>query len=47
MPFIWDDNQYLLVDDEDEYDRSRYVIARKLFVSLAKEDAELAVSIQL
>lgn len=44
MPFIWDDNQYFLVDDEDEYDRSRFVIARKLFITPNKEDSESMVN---
>lgn len=42
MPFIWDDNKYQLVDDEDEYDKNRFVISRKLFISL--KDDETAVS---
>lgn len=46
MPFIWDDNQYLLVDDEEKYDTNRYVIARKLFVTLTKEDVGLTVSVR-
>lgn len=43
MPFIWDDNQYFLKDDEDTWDKSRFVIARKLFVTPNKEDAESMV----
>lgn len=38
MPLIWDDNQYQLIDDDDEYDKNRFVIARKLFVTLNKKD---------
>lgn len=38
MPLIWDDNQYKLIDEEDEYDKNRFVIARKLFVTLNKKD---------
>lgn len=38
MPFLWDDNQYKLVDEDDEYDKGRFVIARKLFVTLNKKD---------
>lgn len=45
MPFIWDDNQYHFVDDEDEYEKNRFVIVRKLFVMLNKDEAELPVSI--
>lgn len=33
MPFIWDDGKYLLVDELEQYDKSRFVIARKLFVT--------------
>lgn len=40
MPLIWDDNQYMLVDENDEYDKNRFVIARKLFVTLNKKDNE-------
>lgn len=40
MPFIWDDNQYMLVDEADEYDRNRFVIARKLFITLNKKDED-------
>lgn len=45
MPFIWDDNQYMLLDEEDQYDKSRFVIARKLFITRNREDAESMVSI--
>lgn len=40
MPFIWDDNQYMLVDEADEYDKNRFVITRKLFVTLNKKDED-------
>lgn len=33
MPFIWDDNKWLMLDEEDEYDKTRFVIVRKLFVT--------------
>lgn len=42
MPFIWDDDKYQLVDNDDEYDKNRFVVARKLFISL--KDDETAVS---
>lgn len=45
MPFIWDDNLYHFVDDEDEYDKSRFVIVRKLFVTLNKDEEDIPVSI--
>lgn len=38
MPFLWDDNQYMLVDEADEYDKNRFVVARKLYVTLNKKD---------
>ncbi|XP_031623779.1 uncharacterized protein LOC116341063 [Contarinia nasturtii] len=40
MPFIWDDNEYQFIDDEDEYDKHRFVIVRKLFISLKNEDSQ-------
>lgn len=43
MPFIWDDFEWLLVDDEDVYDKSRFVVARKLRV---KPNQHAVVSIQ-
>lgn len=33
MPFIWDDLDYMMIDETEKYDRSRFVIARKLFVT--------------
>lgn len=38
MPLIWDDNQYMLIDEDDEYDKNRFVIARKLFITFNKKD---------
>ncbi|XP_055297566.1 uncharacterized protein LOC129566055 [Sitodiplosis mosellana] len=32
MPFIWDDSEWMLIDNEDSYDKSRFVVARKLCV---------------
>lgn len=32
MPFIWDDFEWLLVDDEETYDKNRFVVTRKLSV---------------
>lgn len=40
MPLIWNDNQYMLVDADDDYDKERFVVARKLFVTLNKKDGE-------
>lgn len=33
MPFIWDDEKHLLVGEQEEYDKKRFVITRKLFVT--------------
>lgn len=33
MSFIWDDEQYMLIDEEEEYDKRRFFITRKLFVT--------------
>lgn len=44
MPFIWDDNKYYFLDEEDSYSKDLFVIARKLFVTPAKDDPELLVS---
>lgn len=48
MPFIWDDYRWDFVDDEDEYDKKRFVVARKLFITASKDqlnDDESEVSI--
>lgn len=34
MPFIWDDNEWMLIDDDSIYDRSRFVVVHKLHVKL-------------
>lgn len=47
MPFIWDDNKYLLVDDEDDYDRNRCVVARKLFITPNEENVKKSVSVRI
>lgn len=36
MPFIWNDINWKLVDDDDSYDESQFVVARKLQVMLNK-----------
>lgn len=46
MPLIWDDNQYQLVDEDDEYDKTRFVVARKLFVKLNKRDDDESQVVQ-
>lgn len=44
MPLIWNDDQYTYIDDEDDFDRSQYVIARKIFIRF-KEDAKVTFKI--
>ena len=39
MPFIWDDFEWILVDDDDPYDKSRFVVARKLLVKPVQPNA--------
>lgn len=34
MPFIWDDEEYLMVGQRKQYDKKRFFIVRKLFVTL-------------
>ncbi|XP_055306494.1 uncharacterized protein LOC129570795 [Sitodiplosis mosellana] len=34
MPFIWDDIVWKLIDEEDSYDKSRFVVVRKLHIKL-------------
>lgn len=45
MPFIWDDNRYFLVDDEEKYDKKRFVIARKLFVKPKDDKSMVSITI--
>lgn len=33
MPFIWDDQKYLMVSEQEDYNKNRFVIVRKLFVT--------------
>lgn len=44
MPLIWNDDQYTYIDDQDDFDRSQYVIARKIFIRF-KEDAKVTFKI--
>lgn len=46
MPFIWDDIEWLLVDDEDKYDKSRFVVVRKLHLRLMTSVWQVMVSIK-
>lgn len=33
MPFIWNDDKHLFLHDDEPYDRSEYVVVRKLYVN--------------
>lgn len=44
MPFIWDDNEWMLIDDDDSYDRNRFVVVHKLHVKLANGPWQIFVS---
>lgn len=33
MPFIWNDSEWMLVDDDDPYDKNSFVVVRKLRVN--------------
>lgn len=47
MPFIWDDVKWMLVDEDAPYDKSRFVIVRKLHIKLNKSPWQNTVSIKL
>lgn len=34
MPFICDDIEWKYVDEEDQYDKNRYIVVRKLQITL-------------
>lgn len=44
MPFIWDDIVWKLIDDEDLYDKSRFVVVRKLHIKQNTEPWQMIVS---
>lgn len=46
MPFIWDDLEWMLIDDEDKYDKSRFVVVRTLHVKLSTSLWQVMVSFQ-
>lgn len=41
MPFIWNNIDYLLVDEQQEYDKNCFVVVRKLFVTLKTSSNEV------
>lgn len=45
MPFIWDDNEWLLIDDDDSYDKNRFVVVHKLHVKLNESPWQILVRI--
>lgn len=46
MPFIWDDNEWMLIDDDDSYDQSRFVVVHKLHVKLNNSPWQIMVCIR-
>lgn len=34
MPFIYNDDWFEMVDEEEEYDKIRFAVVRKLFIKL-------------
>lgn len=47
MPFIWDDWEWKLIGDDEEFDYSRFVLVKKLFVKLKTTPTDANVSVQL
>lgn len=45
MPFIWDDVTWKLIDDEEPYDKSRFVVVRKLHIELNTDPWQTLVRI--
>lgn len=37
MPFIWDDLYWHVVGNNEEYDKNRFAVVRKLFIQLNKK----------
>lgn len=44
MPFIWDDMDYSMVNKQKNYDENRFVIVRKLYVTLNKSSNKASIS---
>lgn len=42
MPFIWDDERYSWVDEDEKYDKKRFVVVRKLFVTPNTHNSEVS-----
>lgn len=37
MPFIYNDSEWKLIDDDEPYDKKCFVVAHKLYVSLSND----------
>lgn len=44
MPFIWNNIDYLVLDEQEEYDKSQYKVVRKLFVAPNTSNIEVSIS---
>lgn len=44
MPFIWNNIDYLLIDEQEEYDKSQYKVVRRLCVAPNTSNNEVIVS---
>lgn len=47
MPFIWDDIIWKLIDDEEAYDKNRFVVVRKLHIKLNMSPWQTLVCIEI
>lgn len=45
MPFIFNNTDYLLIDNGDEFDKNEFVVAKKLFIRY-KSNSYVEVSIE-
>lgn len=34
MPFIWDDATWMFIDNDEDYDKNRFVLVKKLYLRL-------------
>lgn len=44
MPYVWDDQDYLWVDDRQEYDKNQFVVVRKVFIKPKHDNPEVGDS---
>lgn len=47
MPFIWDDVNWMLLDNEELYDKSRFAVVRKLHIKLNRSPWQTMVILKL